>query len=201
MTISTVFFDLGNVLIDFDPHLMLFHFEKISHKKRADLEKILSDFPPWHAYELGKTTTDDFIASLKNELDLFGKKEEIEHACCAIFTLNSQMVSILLALKKRYKLALISNTCHMHFNYLSNQYPIFHLFDKILLSHEVNLKKPDTKIFLKALESMGSKPDESVFIDDILSHIEAAKKCGMKAIHFKNASLLEKQFSVLGIQI
>jgi putative hydrolase of the HAD superfamily len=58
------------------------------------------------------------------------------------------------------------------------------VFDEMIISAEVGLMKPDPRIYRLALEKTGVQPAESVFLDDVLINVEAARSLGMSAIQF-----------------
>jgi putative hydrolase of the HAD superfamily len=57
------------------------------------------------------------------------------------------------------------------------------LFDTVVLSGEVGMRKPEERIFLHAAETLGLDPRECVFIDDIEANVAAAVACGMTGVH------------------
>jgi putative hydrolase of the HAD superfamily len=57
------------------------------------------------------------------------------------------------------------------------------LFDTVVLSGEVGMRKPEEQIFLHAAETLGLAPQECVFIDDIEANVAAAVACGMTGVH------------------
>ena len=81
--------------------------------------------------------------------------KEFKRIWNGIFWKNDGMDSLVSKLKSRYPLYLISNTNHLHFEYLKENYPILQHFKKCFPSHEVGHRKPDPKIFRRALESSG----------------------------------------------
>jgi putative hydrolase of the HAD superfamily len=58
------------------------------------------------------------------------------------------------------------------------------LFDVIVISHEVGLRKPEPPIFKLAAERLGLALEDCVFVDDTLTHVKAARELGMAAVHF-----------------
>ena len=54
-------------------------------------------------------------------------------------------------------------------------------FDHLFLSHEMQLAKPDPRIFYEVIETTGIKPEETLFLDDSRSNIETAKNIGFQA--------------------
>ena len=61
------------------------------------------------------------------------------------------------------------------------------LFDAVVISAEVGLRKPDPAIFLLAAERVGVPPEECVFVDDLLPNAEAARAVGMEGIVHRSA--------------
>lgn len=200
--INTIFFDLGNVLINFSYQVLIDNIAKITLKTNQDIEKLLQTFSSWEDYELGLISTESFYNFFRSHFQTLATNEDIAWACCEIFFPNNTCIDLLKKFhKKKFKLGLISNTCFLHFEYLKKKFPIFHLFDTAILSYELQLKKPNIEIFKFALSSIASCPQDCVFIDDIAVHVKAASSCGIQGIVFENASLLEKEFSVLGINL
>jgi FMN phosphatase YigB (HAD superfamily) len=200
--ITTIFFDLGNVLINFSHEILIDNIQKITQLPKQKVESLLSSFSSWEDYELGLISTEQFCQAFRLHFDTLASSKQIGWACCEIFSPNLLCIDLLKKTRKRnFKLGLISNTCALHIEYLKNKYPIFDLFHITILSYQLQLRKPNIEIFKRALTSIASCPQECLFIDDITLHVDAALSCGIKGIVFKNASLLEKEFSVLGIDL
>jgi putative hydrolase of the HAD superfamily len=81
----------------------------------------------------------------------------------------------------------------------------YQIFDYLILSHIVGIRKPDVRIYYHALSVVNVKPHESVFIDDLKENIEVAENLGMKGIVYKNTRqvwrevgrLIEDKFTML----
>jgi len=63
------------------------------------------------------------------------------------------------------------------------------LFDTVVISGEVGMRKPEEEIFLHAAAALGLSPQECVFIDDVEANVAAAQACGMTAVHHTEAGL------------
>ncbi len=72
-------------------------------------------------------------------------------------------------------------------------------FFKIFNSAEIGFCKPDKKVFVHVIEALSCKPSEVLFIDDSLSHVNAAKELGMVVHHYQSIEGLQK-FRNLAIQ-
>ena len=62
------------------------------------------------------------------------------------------------------------------------------LFDTVVISGEVGMRKPEEAIFLHAARALGLPPQECVFIDDIEANVAAAVACGMTGVHHTEAA-------------
>lgn len=201
-TIKTIFFDLGNVLIDFDHTLMWNQLSKACETQDTNLQNIIYKNHLWDQYEKGLINTKAFIDEIENFLKNPICHDKFISAASEIFSPNLEMKKILEKLHKNgYELFLISNTCDIHFNYIKRRFPIMHFFKEILLSYELHLIKPELDIFKHALSLTHSKPSECMFIDDLAVHVEAAKSLGIVSHIFKNAKKLKKTLHENGINI
>ena len=110
-------------------------------------------------------------------------------------------LELLNTLKNEYKLILLSNTNSIHINTISNnlgktQWKSFcNLFDKMYLSHEIGIRKPNIEAFQFILKQQQLNPNEVLFIDDSLQHIEGAKKIGIICCHLKDGEDITTLFS------
>ncbi|HYZ54338.1 MAG TPA: HAD family phosphatase [Streptosporangiaceae bacterium] len=76
------------------------------------------------------------------------------------------------------------------------------LFDAVVISGEVGMRKPEHRIFLHAAELIGLTPDECVFIDDIEANVAAAVACGMAGVRHEDPRLTaERLTTLLGISL
>jgi len=76
------------------------------------------------------------------------------------------------------------------------------LFDTVVLSGEVGMRKPEKEIFLHAAETLGLAPAECVFIDDMEANVAAAQACGMTGVlHTETASTAQALQDLLGVPL
>ena len=76
------------------------------------------------------------------------------------------------------------------------------LFDTVVISGEVGMRKPEPEIFLHAAATLGLEPGECVFIDDVEANIAAAKACGMAGVHHTDPAVTARELeSLLGVQL
>jgi putative hydrolase of the HAD superfamily len=98
-----------------------------------------------------------------------------------------------------FSTALLSNS------WGSDEYPradFAELFDTVVISSEVGMRKPEEGIFLHAAETLGLTPRECVFIDDIEANIKAAVGCGMTGVlHTEAAATAAALQDLLGVPL
>ena len=89
-------------------------------------------------------------------------------------------------LRKKYRIFLFSNSNKLNCDQFRVDmrkkfgYDIFEtLFEKAYFSHEIHYRKPHVEAFEFILRDAGIKPEETLFIDDTVRHVEGAKKCGL----------------------
>jgi epoxide hydrolase-like predicted phosphatase len=76
------------------------------------------------------------------------------------------------------------------------------LFDTVVISGEVGMRKPEPEIFRHAAATLGLEPEECVFIDDVEANIAAAMTCGMVGIHHTDAAATARELqALLGVEL
>ncbi len=199
--ITTFVFDLGGVLIDWNPRYLY--------------RKLFQDPAKMEAF-LATVTQSDWNAQLdagypfkKGVADLVAKFPDQAEMIAAYHTRWSEMLGgaiegtaqILKGLKPNYRLLALSNWSAETFPYARERFEFLNDFEAILVSGEEKLIKPDPK-FYQLLETRHRvNPRESVFIDDVEKNIDAALKLGFNAIKFENPDQLRKDLTKLGISL
>jgi len=200
--IKVIFFDLGNVILPFNHYQIA---EKLSpfvgKKEFHDPRKIFSyifDLKTGaiNPLDAGILSPEEFFQSLKESLQLSISFEAFAPIWNEIFIENPEVSEIIRSLKGRRRLGLLSNTDPLHFNYIVSTFPIVSTLEKWILSYEVGFKKPDARIFQRAMEWASVEPEKILFIDDTKAHVEAALSLGMQGIHFVSADQLKKELSM-----
>ena len=189
-------FDLGGVFFDWDPK---FFFTKIiSDKDEMDffLTKVCND--EWNlAQDSGRSIED-------GEKDIIKKFPEYENLIRQYYPNHRKMikgifqssVDILIKLKQNnYECFVLSNWSAETFIDIPKEFKFMNNFDGLLISGEDKLVKPDPKIYLLAMDRFNLDPQNTVFIDDKLVNINAAKKLGFQTIHLTNPNIIESEIN------
>ena len=78
---------------------------------------------------------------------------------------------------------------------MTEDYPFLKLFDGMLISGEDKLMKPDSAIYELAINRFNLNPNETVFIDDKLENIQAAKNLNLLTIHLTDPNKIEYEIN------
>lgn len=130
--------------------------------------------------------------------ELFGgnlskeKADRIVEIYLANWIENQKMVELAKKLKKKYKVALLSNTDNAHTDSWEKN-GFAKLFDVVIASNKVHLVKPGERIYKLVLERLGLKAGQCVFVDDMQACTEAAERLGFRTILFKNPEQCKKE--------
>jgi len=191
--IKNIVFDMGNVLMVFDPAMFIDRYPELSEEDKKLLAKEIFLNPEWDELDRGKYDQDeDYAAVVKARLP---EKYHyyVDELVCRWFEPVVPMEGteeIVKALKEKgYKLYLLSNAGPSQDEYWEN-IPAKKYFDgKVISSHEKEWK-PNNRIYQILFERFNIDPKESVFIDDNSDNIKASIGLGMDGILFKGPGAL-----------
>lgn len=198
------YFDLGNVLLNFDHEIACRQMAEVAGIATDRVREIVFESDLEWRYERGDISSQDFYESF---CQLSGRQPDMDalkHAAAAIFELNEAVESIVLRLHRSGRqLGILSNTCEAHWEYVSDgRYELLdEPFSVYALSYELRSMKPEKKIYLAAAELAGFSPQEIFFVDDRPDNVQAALQAGFDAVQFIDAdglvaALLERNVVV-----
>jgi putative hydrolase of the HAD superfamily len=93
---------------------------------------------------------------------------------------------------------ILSNMGDVICDYILDKHEWIQHFDVLIWSYKVNLVKPSPEIYRATLERLGTKPEETLFIDDKMPNIDAARAQGIQAILFKSVPQLRSDLLAAG---
>lgn len=195
--IDTVVFDIGNVLISFDP----LEYLRESFNDDAVLYLVCNAMfrsKEWLELDRGTLEEDEFVAIISSRIPEhkhYVKRvmEEWE----GMLTPIEESVALVPVLKEKgYKLYLLSNFHKKAFKRVYEKYEFFKYFDGRLISSDYQLMKPEEAIYKKLIELYNLDPTTTLFIDDSKENVKAAEKLGFHTIHFKDSQQI-KDFIIL----
>ena len=116
--------------------------------------------------------------------------KKIDEAFWAGDCIDDQLLRYIKLLKKKYKVGFLSNAFKGVREWIENHYRFLDLFDQVIFSNEVGLRKPDLAIYRMMCEKLNVIPQQAVFIDDMLVNVEGAQKAGLRAVHYQGREKL-----------
>lgn len=195
--IQGIIFDVGGVLV---ARAKMSFFREIKRKFRIPIRALRREIAPLY---VGRETTANWIRRMARRFGLTTAQEYDFRRLWAAFYLRHAKVkrdtfAIVRMLEGNYKLAVLSNTIDLHAK-INKKRKLFAPFQVVLLSNDVGMEKPDPRLFRFAAKNMKIHPKNLLFIDDKLQFVGAARKCGLRAIHFRSATQLKKALSRFGV--
>lgn len=209
--IRTIIFDLGNVLVGFDHRIAVNRILRYTKKSAEEIYDLFFDSQITRDFEKGKLSPLDFFAKVKDTLGLNISWNEFLPIWNEIFFPKSDTEEFILSLgcpkdasdtktHSNIKLVLLSNINKLHYDYVKNNfYSAISLFDEVIPSYMTGFIKPEKEIYDLAFAHSGATLENSLYIDDRLDLVEAARSYGIKSIRFQNIQQLKQEFQNLGI--
>jgi HAD superfamily hydrolase (TIGR01549 family) len=200
VAIQTIIFDLGKVIIPFDFGRGYAAMQPHCPFPAADIPARIGTTDLVIRLESGLIEPRDFYAELRKLLELEIEYEQFCGIWSSIFLPETLIPeSMVEALRKRYRMIVLSNTNEIHFDVVRKNYPIIQHFDHLVLSHEVQAMKPDPRIYAAALKHAGCPPENCFFTDDIPAYVEGARRAGINAEQFLGLEKLERDLKAHGV--
>ena len=200
-TINTIIFDLGGVLIDWNPRYL---YRKLISDEQ-EITTFLDTFttPDWNEEQDAGRTLAEGTAMLVEKHP--HHKELIEH----FYGRWSEMlggaiqgtVEVLTELKasKRYHLYALTNWSAETFPIALEQFDFLNWFEGIVVSGTEKMRKPTAEFYHLLLTRYGVEAQQAVFIDDNLRNVQAAQAVGLHTIHFQSPEQLREELAALGV--
>ncbi|WP_405605666.1 HAD-IA family hydrolase [Polaribacter sp. Asnod1-A03] len=179
--IKNIIFDFGDIFINLD--------KPATYREMAILgvTKITEEMiEVYHKYETGLMSTNDFVNFFHDKFGL--EKQDLINAWNAVLLdFPKKRLDFLkeLVASKKYRLFLLSNTNDLHISWIQNSLgetffnEFKNCFEQFYLSHEINLRKPDTEIYEFVLNENNLIADETLFVDDLKENTDSANKLGI----------------------
>lgn len=199
--IRNIVFDLGGVLVDWNPEYLF----KDVFRDKSELDHFLENIctPDWNEKQDAGRSLSEAIRSLqerhpkyRNEIRLY-----YDEWTTMLGGPIDQNVALLKPLKMNYRIFGLTNWSAETFPIASDLYPFFGEFEGIVVSGKERLAKPDKRIYLLLLERYGLSAAECLFIDDNARNTRAATALGFHTLHLKDDVCLEEELLQLGIKV
>lgn len=199
---KNIIFDIGNVLLSFNPIEYLS--SKIKQPEKVlEVHKELFQSTEWIMLDRGTITEEEaknaIISRSIDNGDLIKLSFEDWYD---ILTPIEATVEVLKLLKNsNYRVYFLSNFHLLAFDYILEKYDFFKLFDGGIVSYKEKLIKPEEAIYRRLIEKYDLNPEESIFIDDVEENVEGAKNLGINTILLKDPNLLKEHLKAYNIHL
>lgn len=197
---KAVLWDFGGVITS-SPFEAFNRYELAQGLPTDFIRKVNSTNPDnnaWAKLESDEITLQEFDEAFALEAKALGQKVRGQ-AVLALLSGNirPEMIKALKLIKSKFKIACITNNVKPD----SDQKPqqafteALSIFDHVIESSKVGIRKPDPKIYLLACETLGIEPNEAVFLDDLGINLKPAKALGMTTIKVTDPGIALSELS------
>lgn len=203
MPIQTLIFDLGGVLIDWNPRHL--------YRKLSDDEAAIEHFLTHIATGDWNEQQDEGRSLAEATEWLLHRHPEHEEWIRAFYGRWPEMLNgpipgtldVLTRLRRHaaYPLYALTNWSAETWPVATERYDFLRWFDGILVSGHERMRKPQERFYRLLEERFPLQLSTSLFIDDNLRNVEAARAIGLRGIHFRAADRLEADLAAYGVQV
>lgn len=185
--IRNIILDMGNVLLDYNPEVIL---EKTldNEEDRQIIRRELFGGPEWAQGDLGIIKNSERFDGVSKRVPSRlhpALRECVENWDICMVPVKGA-VNFCREIKTRgYGMYVLSNACNIFYEYFPKYFPL-EWFDGIVVSSDEHIVKPDAGIYRILLERYGLNADECLFIDDRADNVRGAVESGMNAYVFNN---------------
>ena len=149
--------------------------------------------------DLGEISDQEFWIQI---LEHFGVEATVEDSeIDSYIVLVEGTLDIAKSLSKKYRKAILSNDSKEMGALRRKKFSFDEIFNPIVISGYLGVKKPDTRIYDILLEELGTSAEECLFIDNNMDNVDAARSLGIRTILFKSAEQLKKELLELDIDV
>ncbi|CDZ65394.1 HAD-superfamily hydrolase, subfamily IA, variant 3 [Neorhizobium galegae bv. orientalis] len=200
--IDHIVFDIGKVLIHYDPNLPYARVIPDEEERKWFFENVCTH--EWNLEQDRGRKWDDAEALLvaqyperEEQIRAFRKywHEMVPHAYGGSVKIMESLID------KGRDVTMLTNFAADTFTEARQIFPFLNKPRGVTVSGEIGLIKPDVAIYEKHARDFGLTPEASIFIDDSQANVEGARAAGWQAVHFKDAETLRQDLFDHGIEV
>lgn len=192
--IQAVIWDMGGVIVrTVDPVPREQLAQKFGYSSQ-DLEELLYGGTSGEGCQRGEIAYEEHMKIVREKLGL--SPEEMKSFTDQFWAgdrLENDLVTYIRSLKNKYKIGLLSNAFPTLRRWLDTSGIFDDVFDKVVISSEQGIVKPDPRIYHLALKELDVAPEEAVFVDDTPKNVTGALQVGMHSIQFHDPIQIIKE--------
>ncbi len=196
-----IYFDLGNVLLNFDHQRAARQMAEVAGTSPAAAWDAVFTTGLELRYERGEMTTAEFHALFCQLTGTTSSVAALSHAASDIFEPNPAVIDLLGKLRRHgRRLGLLSNTNDAHWSFITSAFPdLPGQFEVVALSFELQTLKPEQEIYAQAARLAGCEPAAILFIDDRTENVAGAQAAGFDAVQFTDHPTLVADLLARGL--
>jgi putative hydrolase of the HAD superfamily len=194
-------FDLGNTIIKLAYERVLGAICAEASITRDELVELLEEPGSYRDMERGAVSFYEFYEFLCDHAGYSGSIRDFHRVWSDFFDGTMPGIEDLLdRVRKAHRVAFLSNSNEIHAELIPRQFAnVFEKDDIFVFSHRIKCAKPDPDVYRRALETIGSTAQQTIFIDDLLENVLAARALGMRAFQFNDARSLTTELENEGL--
>ena len=198
MIVEAVIFDFGGVLVRTEDRKPRSDLAARLGMTYDELSALIFDSQSAIQAMKGEITAAAHWGEVQKTLGLTGAEiEQVQADFWAGDVLDEDLVNLLRDLRPKYETVLLSNAWDDLRKMIADVWQIDDAFDRLVISAEIGLVKPDLAIYQWLISQLGMNPSKAVFVDDFLHNIESAQAAGLQAIHFRAPDQAQDELQVL----
>ena len=189
--IDLVAFDLGNVLCTVDEISAAKELAAKINQRWEYVHEIVFGQVAKLRFERGEITFDDHAHDAIKTLRLDMSITELTEIYNSVIAPSENMFPIVSQISKTHRIGLASNTSEPHWKYAQQFLPFTSLLDPVIVSYLVGTHKPEKEFYNRLVNESGVLADRILFIDDLETNVEGARKAGIIGLQFSTLENLE----------
>ena len=194
-----LFFDIGNVLLRFDPRRSVSELAWAVRRHPVRLAKFLWGGRLVDRIERGKLSPPELYDMFRLEFGYSGGYAAFRALWCGPFELIRPTARLFARLARRHRVYLLSNTNALHYEYVRRRYAFVRQAHGAVLSYRLGLRKPEKAIYRAAQRAARAPAKRCLFIDDRAENVAGARAAGWRAIRYTTHELLVRELTALGL--
>lgn len=203
MAIRNVIFDIGNVVVPWDPHAIARSALGDERVSDPDFRSPFAGSETWIAVNRGEHSLEEARALFVKRHNL--DNDDIDRLYDALFesmVLIEGTVPLMRELDSAgYRLFALTDNVHEIVAHLKKRHDFWELFEAAAVSAELGFLKPDPRIYQHVLETGSLDPSETLFFDDVIGNVAGAEAVGMVARVFTDAATARSDLIELGVKL
>lgn len=194
-------FDLGNVVIKLAYERVVRAISADAEASRDELVRLMDDPGGYRDLERGLVSFEEFYHFFESRVRYRGDLQTFRALWADFFDGPVEGIEEVLGqVRAQYRVAFLSNSNEVHAEVIPRKFaPLFRKDDRFIFSHRYRCAKPDPEFFRRALEVLGTTAAQTIYTDDLLENVNAARQLGITAFQFESAGKLLRRLENEGL--